>query len=397
MGCLSLGFFYKGLLLAILLLIATTWCSCTRPRSPPNTISTLAKERLSHTASLCLTAAWPFFAALQFPGNTRAATSGAETIRNEMWYNPNNERIFDTARKSYLPTIKVDRLIENELNERNQRVVVIGEIHSNPCHHRVEFDVIKAFFDAEEQATSQSNVVNNVDIISNPASVNTKGYAIGLECFYRQHQAALDRYIFVHQNIKTLKEETDWDENWGYDLNYYAKIFNFASKRQVRLLGLNIPYPMARYVGAVGLDNVDPKLKAMLPEVDVANVRHKKQFLQAIGFNHGDDTMTTEAIDKMYSVQCLWEDYMSETAAIYLNNVPNSKLCVIAGVGHVRGRMGIPDRIAKRTKGLHPFVIVPEQVEWSKDTGLPIIDEPLGSDDADWAWYTEQEIGVKLM
>lgn len=352
---------------------------------------------MAQTASFSLTAIWPLVTVLQSPEDAQAITYSIESSTKEMWYNPNNERIFDTKRKSYLPTIKVERLIENELNERNQRVVVIGEIHSNPCHHRVEFDVIKAFFDAEEQATLQNNVVNNVDIIGNPASVNSKGYAIGLECFYRQHQAALDRYIFVHQNIKRLKEETKWDESWGYDLNYYAKIFNFASKHQVRLLGLNIPYPIAKYVGSVGIDNVDPKLKTMLPKVDVTDVKHKKQFLEAIGFNHGDDTMTTEAIDKMYSVQCLWEDYMSESAAIYLNNVPDSKLCVIAGVGHVRGRMGIPDRIAKRTNGLHPFVIVPEQVEWSQDTGLPIIEKPLGSDDADWAWYTEQEIGAKLM
>lgn len=366
----------------------------------------LTREGLSQTASLTLAAVWPYYvAALQAPEIAQADFAASESSVKEMWYNPNNERIYDTKRKSFLPTIKAERLIENELNERKQRVVVIGEIHSNPCHHRVEFDVIRAFFDAEEQATTaqakQSNVVNNVNILENPASVNNKGYAIGLECFYRQHQAALDRYIFVHQNIKTLKEETNWDESWGYDLNYYAKIFNFASKHQVRLLGLNIPYPIAKYVGTVGMDKIDPKLKVMLPKIDITDTRHKKQFLEAIGFNHGDDTMTTEAIDKMYTVQCLWEDYMSETASIYLNNVPNSKLCVIAGVGHVRGRVGIPDRIAKRTKGLHPFVIVPEQVDWEKATGLPIIDKPLGSDDADWAWYTEQEImsggGAKLI
>ena len=386
---------YRGLLLGLLLLPAVRYSSA-RPRRSPQSLSTFAKEKLSQTA-FAISAVWPLMAGLQTPTVVQAMSSTTDASKKDMWYNPNNERIYDTKRKSFLPTVKVERLIENELNGKNQRVVVIGEIHSNPCHHRVEFDVIKAFFDAEEQATQRSNVVNNVDIMSNPASVNNKKYAIGLECFYRQHQAALDRYIFEHQNIKTLKEETDWDESWGYDLNYYAKILNFASKHQVRLLGLNIPYPIARYVGAVGIGNVDPKLKAMLPEVDVTDAEHKNRFLEAIGFNHGDDTMTTEAIDKMYTVQCLWEDYMSETAAIYLNNVPNSKLCVIAGVGHVRGRAGIPDRIAKRTNGLHPFVIVPEQVGWSTETGLPIIDEPLSSNDADWAWYTEQEIGVKLI
>ena len=30
-------------------------------------------------------------------------------------------------------------------------------------------------------------------------------------------------------------------ETWGYDLNYYAKIFNFAAIYGIRLVGLNVP------------------------------------------------------------------------------------------------------------------------------------------------------------
>lgn len=83
---------------------------------------------------------------------------------------------------------------------------------------------------------------------------------------------------------------------------------------------------------------------------------------------------------------------MSQTASFYLNKYPTSKLCVIAGIGHVKGRVGIPNRIAQLTKGIKPFVIVPEQVTWSSETGLPDIDYPLKVEDCDWAWYTEQEI-----
>jgi len=97
-------------------------------------------------------------------------------------------------------------------------------------------------------------------------------------CILLFFKPALDRYIFEHQNIKTLKQETNWDESWGYDLNYYAKIFNFASKRKIRLLGLNIPYPIAKYVGEIGLENVPPKLKKILPVVNLSNKKHRLQF-----------------------------------------------------------------------------------------------------------------------
>merc|ERR1711871_192528 len=141
-------------------------------------------------------------------------------------------------------------------------------------------------------------------------------------------------------------------------------------------------------------DNLDPKLKAQLPEVNLGNAKHRTQFEEAIGFAHGESSMTFENIDKMYQVQCLWEDYMSESCSIYLNRYPDSKLCVIAGLGHVKVRVGIPDRIASRTKNIKPFVIVPEQVDWSFETGLPDIDAPLKKDDCDWAWYTEQVINI---
>lgn len=158
----------------------------------------------------------------------------------ESWYNPRNERIYDTRRRSYLPTVSAAALIEEELTNHNQRVVVIGEIHSNPCHHRVEFDVVKAFFNSNKDKS----------VTGDRGSFT---YAIGLECFYRQHQAALDRYVFEHKSFKTLEEETKWSEAWGYDLNYYAKIFSFAAQNKIRLLGLNIPYAAAKLVGSIGL------------------------------------------------------------------------------------------------------------------------------------------------
>ena len=54
------------------------------------------------------------------------------------------------------------------------------------------------------------------------------------------------------------------------------------------------------------------------------------------------------------------------------------------------GAFGEPDRIKKKVSGdINPFVIVPQQVDWSVETGLPNIDAPLTVEECDWAWYTE--------
>ena len=66
-------------------------------------------------------------------------------------------------------------------------------------------------------------------------------------------------------------------------------------------------------------------------------------------------------------VQTLWDEYMAESAANHARRNPLDTLVVIAGVGHVAGRVGIPDRIHRRMGGGYsgsnkPFVVVPQQV-----------------------------------
>lgn len=280
------------------------------------------------------------------------------------WYNPVNERIYDVSKKSFLPVSQLS-VLEKELQGR--QVVCVGEIHSNPCHHRVEFEIVKTLCRHR----------------------SPRSLSIGLECFYRQHQQALDEYVFQHRDFATLKRQTRWDATWGYDLNQYAKIFNFACQKGIRLIGLNVPYPVVRLVSSLGISNLPVELKPFLPLVDTSNQAHRSQFLRLVGAHR--DGVDDPGLERMYEAQCLWDDYMADTAArMFDTKSKDSMLVVIAGAGHVFGRVGIPDRIAKR---IHqsPFVIVPEEVNWSEVTGLPDVERPPSVGDCDWAWYTEQE------
>lgn len=287
----------------------------------------------------------------------------------ESGYNPRNERIYDTSRRSFLPA-RPEQFLQDELTKKNKKIVVIGEVHSNPCHHHAEFEILRTLYN----------------------SYGTKGgVAIGLECFYRQHQKALDRFIFKHQDISILKEETAWKETWGFDLNYYAKIFKYAATHGIRLIGLNVPVGVARLVGEVGIDNVPTELGTLLPALDLSNKKHRTRFVNAITGGGGAHNIDPKKIQYLYEAQTLWEEYMSESAASYIRKYPDEKLLVIAGVGHVAGRAGIPDRIEARV-GFSPFVIVPQVVKWSEESGLPDVETPLGRDEGDWAWYTEYEI-----
>lgn len=102
----------------------------------------------------------------------------------------------------------------------------------------------------------------------------------------------------------------------------------------------------------------------------IGDAEHRKQFDDAMAaagvsahLSHDNSSM-----GRLYQTQCLWDEYMAESASIYLNKHPEKTLVVIAGEGHVLGRTGIPNRIHKRVRGSQPFIIVPVQV--SRYTGL---------------------------
>jgi len=318
------------------------------------------KPKLSHSTGLsCSCKGWK--------NDCRCLVDNVDAA-DSPWYDPRNERIFDTNKKSYLPP-RAEVYLKHVLKDRH--VVCVGEVHSNPCHHKVQFDVVKSL----------------------STMVPTSKLAIGLECFYRQHQAALDRYVFQHRDFSTLKLETNWDYTWGFDINYYAKIFHYASLNGIRLIGLNIPLSVARLVRDNGLDGIPSDLRALMPkDIDLNDLSHRHNFMDSI-MASGHIAHNSKSLDRLYEVQVLWDEYMAESASNYLNSEPpGTVLCVMAGQTHVSGRTGIPNRISKRTNK-QPFVIVPKQVSWSPESGLPDIGVPPSEQECDWAWFTEREIG----
>jgi hypothetical protein len=307
-------------------------------------------------------------------------------------------------------------------------VVVVGENHASPTHHRLQLEVIRALHQESIRETGKPPL------------------AIGLEMFYRQHQPLLDRYVFSDQlvarynssfeyGIQDLERDTEWEKTWGYDINSgYSKIFAFAKKNGIRLVGLNIPAQVVQLVRDAGIRQIDPNLRALLPQgMDFANEKHRTRFdetmaeMESIGVSHmGVKGATAYASDmggvdgaeekkrvlqNYYECEVLWDEYCAETAARYFEScakteegrgVPGSegaKLIILAGSSHVCGRDGIPDRIARRLQSdysralpFRPFTIVPRGVSWvggSPDLGgsgkLP------STEVADWVWYTQKD------
>lgn len=294
------------------------------------------------------------------------------------------------------------------------RVFFAGEEHTQELHHTVQLDMIKAVDEIDEAPTY-----------------------IGLEMCYRQHQRALDAFVYGDASrgggdLDLLAQRTNWLRSWGYPIELYTPILSFARERRLRLCGLNAPYAVVDAVSRVGLEGLPAELRHKLPEVDLTNSEHRRRFVEAIGGSVDADgqiapptsggahgPMTSEEVQHSYEAMALWDDFMASSIAGYLsspkpvvigdgagdsagdgadgagnyNSVGDrramKRMVVLVGSSHVRGRVGLPDRYTRRAK-LPTFTMVSLSVPWNSVANKPILaDAPLEASEADWVLYTK--------
>ncbi len=102
-------------------------------------------------------------------------------------YDRRRSIIYDTRVGSYLPA-DPSRFIGSALakgvpaSEDAPSVIFAGETHTHPLHHLMQYEVIRGVNALDEQPV-----------------------AIGLEMCYRQHQQALDNFVFGDGSFAALK------------------------------------------------------------------------------------------------------------------------------------------------------------------------------------------------
>ena len=312
--------------------------------------------------------------------------------------------IFDTKTGAFLSGEQLPRYLATALQARasedgamSPRVVFAAEQHEQRVHHTLQCELIKA-----------------VDAIDDAPTL------IGLEMCWRQHQPALDAFVFADVargggDLELLAKRTAWSQTWGYPIDLYSSILHLARDRKMRLCGLNTPYPLVRAVANSGLSGLPPKLQRFLPTIDLTNVEHRRRFAEAMGGrldiqsaalippddeSHGK--MTEDAMQRSYEAMTLWDEFMAASVAGYVSAEPKpgagvggrtssgrERMVVMAGSSHIRGRVGIPERFTRRTN-LSTFTVLPISVPWP-ELGRPAKLERLPSTEADWIVYTKPQ------
>lgn len=202
------------------------------------------------------------------------------------------------------------------------RIFYVGEVHSNKESHELELQVLKEFYKR-----------------------NGGNIAVGMEMFKRPHQDILDKWTGGEISEKDLLFSTDWDYEWGHDYKHYKGIMDFVRDNKIPVVALNIRESSRKKIKRNGIEGLSEEERKTLPEIDTTDIYHRR-YLERIKKGHGD-TDVSEAFERFYLIQCVWEDVMADSISKYLSSPEgkDKKLLVFIGGGHVIYHFGVPKRV----------------------------------------------------
>ncbi len=209
------------------------------------------------------------------------------------------------------------------------RLIIVGELHSNEEHHRIQLAVIKALHDAGVKV------------------------AIGLEMFRQDSQEDLDRWISEEMSPADFHKR--YYDNWNYPWPAYSMIFEYARENKIPMVGMNVSRAITRQVARKGFDSLSEEQRGKLEDV-VCIV--DETYMAFIRKAFGDHSHGKLDFIHFCEAQLVWDNVMAIHALDYLKSNPESVMVLLTGVGHAL-KLGIPAQIEKRSFLQH-VVVLPE-------------------------------------
>ena len=234
----------------------------------------------------------------------------------------------------------------------DSRIVYVGETHDNPASHRLELQVLRGL-----------------------ARRHPGRLALGMEMFVRSQQPVLDRWSAGLLDEKTFLKESHWYDIWRMDFAYYRDLLNFAREQHIPVIALNAEKELVSALLAKTPDQLSPRERAQLPELDLGDP-YQRAMVKAIfgGHSHGE-----MQLDGFIRSQTLWDETMAESAVRYLTSAAGKDrhLLVLAGGNHISYGFGIPRRVFRRLPASYCLIggreinIPPDKQDRLMDVTIP--------------------------
>jgi len=211
-----------------------------------------------------------------------------------------------------------------------KRALFIGEIHDMQAHHQNQLHLIQ-------------NLYKHYPDI-----------AIGVEYFQQPYQPYLNDYIAGFIDEREMLVRTEYFKRWNIDYRMLQPILRFAREKHIPVLALNISEEIHHKVFSGGLKSLSPEDREHIPDDIQPISQDYRNRLQAIFDTHPEGT----AFDTFVEGQQLWDESMADVAASYLMEHPQTKLVVLAGLGHMMYGDGIPKALDRRLGGKYSIVAI---------------------------------------
>jgi len=203
-----------------------------------------------------------------------------------------------------------------------QRVVYVGESHTDYAHHLQQLAILRALRQRNPRL------------------------AIGLEMIQQPFQPVLDDYLARRIDEREFLVRTEWYSRWRYDFRLYRPILEFARAEGLPVIALNLPKELTERVAKRGIAGLDEAEKAQLPqEIDRSDQAYEAR-LRDIFAQHPHQGQ--QDFQRFLEVQLLWDEGMAQRAAEFLEAHADTQLVILAGSGHLMYRSGIPNRLTRR-------------------------------------------------
>lgn len=203
--------------------------------------------------------------------------------------------------------------------------VIVGESHGTKWHHRVQTDIY-----AELSARRPGDV------------------ALGMEMVERRFQEPLDAYIEGRIDEEQMLSKVRWESRWGVDYKLYAPMWRTARDDGQPVVGLNARRELVRAVGEVGLEGLDEKQRAELPDMEVKDEEYREHLRRIFAAHGNREEVDEEGLDRFFEAQLVWDETMAQTAFEFLEGEGAEQIVILTGRGHMERGFGIPSGLQWR-------------------------------------------------
>ena len=204
------------------------------------------------------------------------------------------------------------------------QVVLLGETHDRPDHHRWQLHVAAGL-------------------------AALRPVVLGFEMFPARLNPVLAEWVAGGLSEDEFLTRAEWQTVWGFPPEIYLPLFRFCREGGVPMIGLNVRRDLVRAVGKGGWDAVPEDQREGLSSARPSPLPYRRFIFDLTGGARPDraaQSPESPAFDGFVRAQEVWDRAFATHLAAGVQR-PGAPLAVgIMGMGHVQFGGGVPWQLA---------------------------------------------------